>query len=156
MILIPAFTSAVYGLLSYTPLQYMFRSYEYDPDRRSACKIYADDASNPACCAVHFEHKIFFGGKPTPELLAFLQNKILTPEIQKECGVIYFFFPNEAWRDALSALYNERCEFRTRSLYVANSAPQKKSLPEKIIPITMRLMESGVGNKVFAISWERR
>ena len=151
MKLLSKINSQIYDLLSYTPLQYMLRSFENEPGYRTECRIFMDDETDIKSCAVHFEHKIFFRGNSTPEFLDFFENQILTPEVQKEYGTIYLFFPDDVWKNALVPLYPEISELRMRSLYCTESLPEQKPLPDIIVPITARFMESDVDNKQMII-----
>lgn len=149
MKLIPKITPGIFNLLSFTPLQYMLRSVETAPAHGM---VYADDEVNPSTCVVRLGRNLFFGGKMTSECLAYVKNKILTFEIYETYGIFYFFYPNESWRDALTALYPERCTLRERSLHSIVSTAAQTKIPSVIIPITPQLMESDVRNKEMIIN----
>lgn len=121
------------NLLRYTPLQYMLRALEQNPDMG---KVYEGDDA----CAARIGPLLFFGGKPGTDCLNYLKSKILTFEIYEKYRVFYFFYPSEEWKNALDALYPGKCREFNRSLYAAEK-PKAMPLPGCIVPISPGLIE---------------
>ena len=115
--------------------------------------VYADDEDEPSTCVVRIGHLLFFGGSITGECLVYVKAKILTFEIYEKYGLFYFYYPNEAWRNALMILFPEQCEVRERSLHGIKSMPIAQiQIPPFIVPITPKLMESGIKNREMIIN----
>ncbi|MCL2774861.1 MAG: aminoglycoside phosphotransferase family protein [Oscillospiraceae bacterium] len=107
MKLIPKITPEIITLLNFTPLQYMAKRIEKIPEYGM---VYTDDEKTPSTCVVRIGHILFFGGNVTPECISYIKDKIFTFEIYEIYGVFDLIYPNEAWRDALTVLFPERCK----------------------------------------------
>lgn len=73
----------------------------------SAAMIYVDDVASPSTCVARVGGNLYFGGKVTDSCLSYLQTKILTVEIHEKYGVFHCHFVEDAWRNALTALFPE-------------------------------------------------
>ncbi len=133
------FTSHIFSLLSYTPLQYMLRAMKAGSAPAAA---YADKADDPSVCLVSEGHSMFVGGDAlspaADEAMNFLARILLAPERRRALEAVRIAFPHEAWKKKLAgALKDARVNEYMRCVFVhhAPGSATDASAPH-IRPIT--------------------
>lgn len=141
---ITTLTSNVREILKFTALQYMLDTISENP---KSARIFVDDIEEPKCCMVSYHHLLFMGGELTEENLNYLSSNILTMEFRSSKPIVFMIYPNEAWQDALKAIFQENCRQYERSVY--SCKPEAlDGLPSSnnIFQITAELMKSDTDN----------
>jgi GNAT superfamily N-acetyltransferase len=127
------FSSRIFSLLSYTPLQYMLRAME---SGTAPAVCYADRGDDPTVCLIREGHSLFAGGEASgpasKEAMDFLSRELLTPELRQELHVMKIVYPNEAWKELLTnTLYDASVHEYMRCVF---DHPAPGSVPAVPVP----------------------
>lgn len=132
-------------LLNFTPLQYMIDSIEENP---KLAKLYINETEST--CFVLLGVYLFTAGEVTKEAFEYLDKQILTEEVRNKLKIIIVFYPDEAWKSAITKLFPNNYTVYYRSLYRIKPTHLYDDFKDDqkfdILKITSELLCSNVDN----------